>query len=870
MAAANEDSLSSDELRKKLFNHFKSKGVLDMLKAQLRSHVIRELKHPLVEGLEPVPGARASSRSNSLLVTATNTIVADYLQTSGYEYSLSVFSPECGLRKDQMSNQGFLTSLMTHLADVRGHTSHSDADTQTISHGSYRESLVDKMKVIDQEYESLHPRGNNWMSHESKLTAYKRQLETQMHAEINIKMQHFKDVELAKMRMEEKAKSNKEFGNFRQDLERTYEMKMDESNVYLQRQTLLKEIEKVRNSENELKLRMAGFEKTCELHTDKVKALEELLRRRELTVRTSEDAYEQKLHTELSRYKLELKEEFIKRTEQLTENENRNKVETARTAKESSDLEAKIEVHITACGELRRVQGALESSEQRVSLLGQQKELLSERLEAVADYSALKRETVELQAQLSLVRRQLEEAQEESRLLRADAARPSAEQLALQTELQRLQGAHRLQQEQFDNQRQVLQAQLQGEVERCAHLNARLMECEEKSHRLTTHAEELKMQLRQTQQALENEVLRHPISSLVDRSVLKHSADRPEPEENDLLARAKARFRQLEREAETLEEAYRRPGPLPRPYSPPPVPRAHTAASPPGRPPDPLPGPLDPSPDPWSRATSLNPPPAEDTALRSFADPASATRSGEPRAAPLSPSGRLSSPLLSPSTQPQPRHTEEVIAFPELSPEEGLSPTPLGDRTPSSVGSFSPDLGHPREPRLRSTARDESSPQQLSHPAFSSSESSPQPEEIHLDDLSTTLPGPGGDIPELLLDTAAVPLPPQAPGRAAVPPSPAPQDLPDAPLLERGPGEKEGVDEQEESIGAGTKSPGENPLESYMKMVLEAKQHTQSPVRAEPEAASPDPASPDPRSLSDERDHSIAAYSQEAADDDFW
>ena len=36
---------------------------------------------------------------------------------------------------------------------------------------------------------------------------------------------------------------------------------MDENNVYMQRQTVLKEIEKVRNRENDLKLRMEGFEK---------------------------------------------------------------------------------------------------------------------------------------------------------------------------------------------------------------------------------------------------------------------------------------------------------------------------------------------------------------------------------------------------------------------------------------------------------------------------------------------------------------------------------------------------------------------------------------------------------------------------------
>lgn len=39
-------------------------------------------------------------------------------------------------------------------------------------------------------------------------------------------MQHFKDVEIAKVRMEEKAKFHKEFDKLKQELERTYEMKV--------------------------------------------------------------------------------------------------------------------------------------------------------------------------------------------------------------------------------------------------------------------------------------------------------------------------------------------------------------------------------------------------------------------------------------------------------------------------------------------------------------------------------------------------------------------------------------------------------------------------------------------------------------------
>lgn len=52
----------------------------------------------------------------------------------------------------------------------------------------------------------------------------------------------------------------------------------------------------------------------------------------------------------------------------------------------------------------------------------------------------------------------------------SDLGKPSKEQLALQMELRRLQSARRLDEEEFDNQKQVLQAKLQSEVSPAAAL----------------------------------------------------------------------------------------------------------------------------------------------------------------------------------------------------------------------------------------------------------------------------------------------------------------------------------------------------------------------------------------------------------------
>ncbi|XP_056145829.1 centriole and centriolar satellite protein ofd1 [Lampris incognitus] len=1072
MSAAKEEALSPDELRKKLYQTFKSRGVLNTLKTQLRNQLIQELKHPVLHGGDAVPRPVAV-KPDSLVVSASNSIVADYLQSSGYEYTLSVFYPESGQSKDKifttedvlqllkispesalyrsvvmhmLSHQpGFLISLLTQLADHHTQSLRCDADTQTTTISSFRESLVDKMKMIDQEYESLHYRGDKWVSYESKLAACRREIEAQAQAEMNTKMQHFKDVEIAKVKMEEKAKFHKEFEKLRQDMERTYELKtkelinreknaidrlqkqqeIEEKNVYMQRQAVLKEIEAVRNRENELKLRMEAFERTCEIHEKKVKSIEELLRRRELAVKTIEDTYDQKLKNELSRYELELKEEFIKRTEKLTENETRNKVESARIQKEMAVIDAKTEAHNKVCAELRRLQTELDTSQQQVSLLNQQKELLRERLETMSDYSTLKRDKVELQGQLRLLKKQLEEAQEENGLLRADSGKPSKEQLVLQMELRRLQSARRLDEEEFDNQKQVLQAQLQSEVEHCAQLRAQLTECEEKVRWMTAHAEEIKMQLRQTQQALENEVLRNPKPSLVDRSVLELTIDKMVPpdiyvdralirgrmgyddvgeaggplrghrsqlvrssspdSETELVAGAKARIRELEKEAEALEEAYRNYQQravhtaishvfTPRPRSPQ---RAHPSRLPDSpqrrqiphrsRPQSPQkphvsPRPLSPqrqhathrtvatspstyhtrttSPTPQSRATfsevqTLH----REQSLQSIAEPPF-MGDGDPQDGSSSPSRRPSSTPHSPSrkTKLQTKLAEEAVvapaSFPELSSQSRLSPVPHGEVVPS--GDFPPSFTPPRSPQLQSTARDQRSPPKVEK-VFSSSESSPQPEKISLEDLAETLSEPS-HIPELLLDTA-IPLSEEAPRGPSVPPPQAPRDLPDTQIPTRAQGdvpqtpaelarqtdeelrlerkereerrqreleeakereqkelerleremtqevEQAGHDEEEEAVkekiaGQGEeeeltmeekrteeKSHGGNPLDQYMKMVLEAREREQA---QNPEREEPAYTSPEAKSLSEEKSDSIAAYSHEALDDDFW
>ncbi|KAF4108679.1 centriole and centriolar satellite protein ofd1 isoform X1 [Onychostoma macrolepis] len=784
MSASNEESLSPDEMRQKLYQTFKSRGLLDALKTQLRNQLIQELQPPAVR----------RGDAHSLLLTACNSVIVQHLRSVGCDYTLSVFLPECGMSKDkvlsarellqlmkisphtplhkslvsniQKGQTGFLMSLFTELTDHHVYRDRCDASTQSTSISAHKESLVEKLQLIDEEYEVLRHRGDRWPSVEAKLAEYRKEIQEQAQVELKAKLQHFMEVEIAKVKRDEKEASRREILELRRDMERTFDLKsealmsreknaierlqkqqeIEEKEIYAQRQALLKEIESVRSREIELKQRTEAFDRTCKLHEEKVKAMDDLLRR-ELSVKTTEDTFDQKLKSELANYQLELKEDNVKRTEKLTENEKRIKEEMVRLQKESAIIDAKAEEHERSLSEVKRLLMELESSRSQASLLAQQNELLRERLENLSDYPALKKDTQQLQTHIRLLEQQLEEKRLENQRLRQELSAPSKEQLALQAELRRLETARRLDEDEFETQKDVLHTQLQHEVQQCGLLRAQLMECEERVKWMNTHAEELKLQLQQTQLALENEVLRNPKPSLVERSVLSLIPDRllppdvyidaallrkpraasdadlseagpalrgPGPPERDseLVSGALARIRELEQEAERLEEAYRS--------------HQHRAAR--------------------ASAEDLTPPRVTYRApprvsLASAGRPVEQQSSRTPSPLRLisPPARRLSSTPLS-KRGADADHTQERLRTSPVSdgaalvfPERPISPIPASISPPSS-------------PRMKSTTRHSRSPPKLQEVISSSSEeSSPQPEKITLHDLSDPVPLPSVD-----------------------------------------------------------------------------------------------------------------------------
>ncbi|NXT06247.1 OFD1 protein, partial [Prunella fulvescens] len=594
---------------------------------QLRNQLIHELMHPILSGeLQP---QMVPSEDSSLLITASNSLVADHLERCGYEYSLSVFFPESGLEKKKLWTVQDLLQLMrinpesSLYKSLTPGTRKENKGTKCLhvmQTGIIMVALLllrsEKLQMIDEQFADFYPQHQKYESLEVKLNEYRKEIEKQLQEEMHQKLEHFKEVEIAKIKMEEKVQTQKEISELRHELEKTHQAKsealisreknaierlqkqqeIEAKEVYAQRQSLLKDIEAIRTREAELKQRMEAFEITQKVQEEKNKAIEDSLRRREVAVKNIEETYDQKLRTELLKYQLELKEEHIARTNKVTEDEKKNKEKAMLLQEEAIAVNSKKEELKQAVSRAKELELDLESVKAQVLLVNKQNQLLTEKLKEVSDYPLIKEEKLELQVQNKLLRQQLDETRSENQHLRDKLSQPSAEYLACQVELRRVEHSMKLVQEEFESHKQMLEKQLQSEIERCAQLKAQLLDSEATVRKLNVQVEELKLQVKQTQAALENEVYRNPKPSLVDRSVLDFLGDRmvphdvyvdgawprkpllpevgaasaapgpgcrPQPRsaspDSDLecLAQARARVRELEKEAEYLEEAYR-------------------------------------------------------------------------------------------------------------------------------------------------------------------------------------------------------------------------------------------------------------------------------------------------------------------------
>ncbi|KAG8519779.1 Oral-facial-digital syndrome 1 protein, partial [Galemys pyrenaicus] len=637
------DVLSQDELRKKLYQTFKDRGLsLDVWVArascscrltkvqssgsylschplkgtqiQLRNQLIHELMHPVLSGeLQP---QSISVEGSALLTGASNSLVADHLQRCGYEYSLSVFFPESGLAKekivvkcwvltmqdllqlikidptsslykslisrfDQENQKGFLMQFLKELAEYHQTKASCDVETQTTPLAG-KDSLAEKFQRIDDHFADSYPQHPKLESLETKLNEYKKEIEKQLRAEMVHKLAYFKETELGKVKMEEKRKCEKELAEMRNEFERACQAK---SEALISREKMsLERIQKHQEASSGATigwknkagptgtgLQVEGLgEAECSVlpgrecwgagarkvawcseaeagrectsagpeaqrvQEEKHKSMNDALKRRELTIKSLEETYDQKLKNDLLRYQLELKEDYISRTNSLIENERKNKEKATYLQEELAAVNSKKEEFSLSVNRVKELELELESVKGKFMAVTKQNHLLNEKVKDMSDYSSLKEGKLELQAQNKLLKQQLDESRNENLHLLNRLAKPSPELVAFQKELRKAENAMAYEHKEFETHKQALQKQLQSEIEHSVQLKAQMLEYDASVKRLTMQVADLKSQLKHTQTALKNEVYRNSQQPLLERAVSAFASSKMVPHERDI------------------------------------------------------------------------------------------------------------------------------------------------------------------------------------------------------------------------------------------------------------------------------------------------------------------------------------------------
>ncbi|XP_045685913.1 oral-facial-digital syndrome 1 protein-like [Phyllostomus hastatus] len=631
------DVLTQDELRKRLYQMFKDRGILDRLKMQLRKQLIQELMHPVLSG--EMESQSISVEGSTLLIGASNSLVADHLRRCGYEYSLSVFFPESGLAEEQVftmqdllqlikinpesslykslvsgfdkeNKKGFLMEFLKEMAEYHQIKETRDMDTQTSPMFLSKDSLAEKLQLIDDQFADAYPQRPKLESLEIKLNEYKKEVEQQLQAEMQQKLKHFKNDEIEKIKKEERKKSEAQLAKFWNDVEKACQAKseallsqekmsleriqknqeIETKEIYAQRQLLLNDIDLVRGREAELKQRIEAFELAQRLQEEKNKSMSDALQRREMNIKSMEETYEQKLKNEILKYQLELKDDYITRTNRLVEEERKNKEKAIHLQEELTAVNLQKEGLSHSANHVKELQLELESLRAQCLAITKQNHLLNEKMKEMNDYSLLKDEKQELQEENKLLKQQMQDSRNENLNLLNRIAQPSPELLNFQKELEKAKTAILLGHKEFETHKKALQKQLQSEIEHSAKLKAQILQYEASVKRLTVQVANLKTQLKQTETALENEVYRNVKPFLVNGSTvspnggtsgdfLKNpltqeqlmagtvkprimnypsaSTDGSSPESDlEFVANTKARMRGLEHEAECLEKAF--------------------------------------------------------------------------------------------------------------------------------------------------------------------------------------------------------------------------------------------------------------------------------------------------------------------------
>ncbi|XP_068718525.1 centriole and centriolar satellite protein OFD1-like isoform X2 [Montipora capricornis] len=572
--------LSPEEFRRNLFQAFRSRGVLEALKTQLRNRLIAELQETTGK-----PGLVQKSQSmvtDNLYELAANSLIADHLKRCKYEYSLSVFLPESGLQESKLltirdvllilkistgsqlykhleilidrnrtSSKGFLMELLTQLAALHSCEKSSKA-VQTSLQG--QSSVEDKLQSVENQYtRNLQTENKSWSSQmEERLLEINRQWEQKKKKMLDEELEYLKATEIARLRIEEKEQYQREVQKIKQQFEQEFAAKskklkegqreklqllgdqkqIQDEEAYSQRQKILEGILSLKERESEFDLNQKMKIKSLQLEEERIKVLSEEVKRKKSLLEEAETNYHVRLEQEVKRYKQECEEEMLERRQNLERKEKQlQRDKDMFEGQKDTYMNASNELHRTK-GKLHELQLELENYKLKLASSLQQKESTVERL--TEDYKALKEREVDLSKENAALRRDLLKYQDEQKgnqkiikELTEKSVESTADLQHLREELKQMDKNNKSKEKAWKDVKKKLESKLDDACQK-SHNYQHLYEELLASHSARSQeVAELKLSLQQTQQVLDMELGRRRATSVPHTDTLPSDVESP-------------------------------------------------------------------------------------------------------------------------------------------------------------------------------------------------------------------------------------------------------------------------------------------------------------------------------------------------------
>ncbi|KAJ3268859.1 oxidative DNA demethylase [Terramyces sp. JEL0728] len=346
LQSRNLEAFSQQELRDRLLDQFNKAGLREKLKSQLRSKLFAELSfRTKVTNNQPSP-------TSVLLVKVVDSLFTEYLSERGLEFTLSVFLPETGqnlnttLKQDDIVRALHLDPVknMINLADskeslimrlvrsVSKVTDNPTRDKEVQTNVEIDDILNIKLRDIDH---SLRHRKGQYeriqvAQLEERIYTCQRELEEQSAKQLEQQIANFKQVELVKMKLEEKKalqialdrlKSENEQKMLELEtkcmndlqLERTRmaerEREMDKQNMVL-RQKILDESNIKILKESQLRNEVELSAKQVVLERDQLKHRMEDIQQQMKQLAEYKEKYTKQMEETMTEYKVNLTKEY--------------------------------------------------------------------------------------------------------------------------------------------------------------------------------------------------------------------------------------------------------------------------------------------------------------------------------------------------------------------------------------------------------------------------------------------------------------------------------------------------------------------------------------------------------------------------------